>query len=191
MPRPARCIPLPPVTPIPLGLISLPLPGPPTRRSHPLRLSPAHTLSMILAEAHPRFPVSYSAISPIPRELSLALKLATAPREPGPLHLFRSNRHLIPTPKSPTLSRCPPLSFAKGCPCPISRRCGNWRPSPPMPKFYSPPFPVSRILPELPRERYYKVMNPPPRPVIPPISLLSSHHALKKRPRAVVSSRSA
>lgn len=178
MPRPSRYPPLPPVSPVQLALISSPPPR--LYRGRALPISPAHTRSLLLAAARPRYPVSYIAVTRTPRELSLALKLATAPREPGPIRLWTSNRYLVPTPKSPTLHRNIPLSFEKYCPCPVSRRCGNWKPSPPRPKFYSPPYPAPRALPEMPIERLNKVLYSPP-PVYVPTFVTKVNHALRRR----------
>lgn len=189
MPRSHRYPPLPPVSPVQMALVSSPPPRAP--RSRALPRSPAYTRSLILAAARPRYPVSYIALTSTPRDLSLALKLATAPREPGPLRITPSNRYLIPTPKSPTLSRCPPLSFEKVCPCPISRRCGNWRPTPAMPKYYSPLYPVGTYLPELPKERLHKALYPEPRRIIPAFNHISESHIMRhhKTKRTTVSSR--
>ncbi|KAL7302276.1 hypothetical protein TKK_0004942 [Trichogramma kaykai] len=182
---------LPPVSPVQMALIS----SPPARtrarpRPRALPVSTAHTKTLILAEARPRYPVSYIALSKQPRELSLALKLAAAPRQPGPLRIVPSSPHLVARPKSKVLDRAMPLSFQKSCPCPLSRRCANWRPAPPMPKFYSPAYQVPRDLPQLPRERLAKVLNPPPRLALAPISLARDHHALRNRakPRATAAS---
>ncbi|XP_014205616.1 extensin-like [Copidosoma floridanum] len=185
MPRSSRYPPLPPISPVQLALVS----SPPTyHTTRALPMSPAHTRCILLAAARPRYPVPYVALSPQPRSLSLALKLATAPREPGPLRLAPSHPCLIPTPKSKTLSRCPPLSFRKTCPCPLSRRCGNWRPSPPMPKFFSPAYPLMpRYVPEVPQDRLARAMRPEPRPVFLGLSL--ENHALKRRGPTTSSSR--
>ena len=182
MPRPTRYPPLPPVTPVQMSLISSP-PSLRPKRPRALPLSTAHIKIQLLAESRPRYPVSYIALSKTPRELKLAMKLATAPREPGPILTTPSNRYLIPTPKSKVLDRCTPLSFEKVCPCPISRRCGNWKPSPPMPKFYSPSYTFPRDLPEMPSDRLFKVMNPPPRTVIKPLSIARDHHAFMTKNR--------
>ncbi|XP_058797812.1 uncharacterized protein LOC131668020 [Phymastichus coffea] len=176
--------PLPPVSPVQLALISSPPPRP--MRPRALPMSPAHTRSLLLAAARPRYPVSYIALTREPRELKLALKLATVSREPGPVRMRPTEhlRHVMPNPKSPTLSRCPPLSFEKTCPCPISRRCGNWKPSPPMPKYYSPPYVLPRTILEIPATRLAKALAPPP-PIDVTLltrpSLLITHHALKRR----------
>lgn len=167
MPRPSRYPPLPPITPSPLNLISSPPWIRPTLRT-PVR---------------PRYPLPYVALTREPRALSLVLKLATAPRELGPLRLRPSNPHLHPAPKSRTLTRCPPPSFEIGCPCPLSRRCGNWRPGPPMPKFFSPPWRLpADITAPLPRERLARALKTPPPTPVHLLTLPSREsHVLRRR----------
>ena len=171
MPRPRRYPALPPISPAPLALISSP---PYYYRPRALPPSPAHTRSLLLAAARPRYRVPYTALSPNPRPLSLVLKLATAPRELGPLRLHPSNYHLHPNPRSATLERCPPPSFAKVCPCPISRRCGIWRPPAPLPGI---PSVYARIDPA----RLARVLYPEPRklPLGPP-GPVRINHALRR-----------
>lgn len=174
--------PLPPVSPVQLALLSSP--PPPRQPSLSLSRSPAHYRSILLSAARPRYPVPYVALSPNPRSLSLAFKLALAPREPGPLRLRPSNPNLIPIPKSKTLSLCPPLSFQKNCTCPLARKCGNWKPTPPMPKsVYNTSFIGNgRAIPEMPRDRLYKVLyNEPIRVSSESFSIKLENHALKRR----------
>lgn len=181
MVRPPRYPNLPPVSPVQFALVSSPPPWPPKPRALPM--SPAHVRSLLLAAARPRYPISYIAISPNPRPLSLALKLAAAPRDPGPIRITPSNRYIVPDLKSPTLDRYKPLSFEKNCPCPLGRRCGNWRPTPPMPKYYMPSTNPPRNYPLTLRNRVMRTTEPRNVKALFPMSTLTKDtcHALRKR----------
>ncbi|KAJ8686297.1 hypothetical protein QAD02_022091 [Eretmocerus hayati] len=184
---------LPPVSPAQLALLLAPptssRPSASSLKNRVLPISPAHYRSLLLSSARPRYPVSYVALSRTPRDLSLALKLATAPMEPGPPRPSPrpSSRHLIPVPRSPTLDRGLPASFDKCCPCPLSRRCGNWRPSAPIPKRFSPLTKPSLARLQLPAapdaSRLRRALYPELRTVVSPglMSALTEHHALRRR----------